>query len=442
MAVRNSDFGNRLLSNLFGGRRRRAGSDSGELLTFADSPDAPASTSQPSQPQGTAIDEALSSVPEAPGPDTPTGITGPGSDMVPNAQGHISGETLPALGQDVVDQAEADARGEFAAREEDKARADEFAGDVTEQRDETTAEFDTAIEEVRDFQEQFNADLDDAGEQLQAIPGEVDSRFGELRDEFTALSDASFDRVEGQREEALGNVMQGRSMAMEAAVQGIQGNVNNQIAKIQSNPNLTDAQKQGMISQVRLAGASSMAPAIGQTVLAFNQLSADVATKFGTITGALEGASIAAQGQLIGVQGQVYAQTRIAVGEMTNQLLEIDANANVAFANSQSQLLGARAHAQMTSNDILLRTLPEQGTPWMSLTDSAIAAYTIANDLSQQWHENNLNTTGMEIYGAVLREQVGTPQQNMWQAFWGGLAQGGLPQGIFQAVGAGFGGQR
>jgi len=350
-----------------------------------------------------------------------TGISGPGTE---------SPQTTEELGQGVVTAEEDRARAELGAQQEDQVRADDFAEGVQADLDDTTGAIDATRADLQGDQARFQANLAGASEQIEQIPTEVTNEFNRLRDEFGDTADASFDRIDSQREEALGNVDQGRAAAMQAAVQGIQGNVNTQVAQIMANNNLTDAQKQQMVSQVRLSGASSMAPAIGQTVLQFNQLSADVATKFGAITGQLESTVLQGEAQLTGLQGQAFTQAQIAVGQMTNQLLEIDANASVGFANAQSQLLATRSHATMTGNDILLRTLPEQSTPYLDLTGAATASYEIGRDLMMSQWEMNMQSFGMDLQIAMLRSMQGNPLTNMFNGFMAGLPNGGIIGGL------------
>ncbi|MEE9592304.1 MAG: hypothetical protein V3W28_01840, partial [Thermoplasmata archaeon] len=261
-----------------------------------------------------------------------TGITIPGEE-----------DTVAGTGQQVVTRETERAEAQLAAQREDEALADTLAGEVRRDIGETTAGIDTAIEDAQADRQRLQADLATTQERIQGIPEEVTREFDRLRDQFGQAADASFDRIDAQRGQALGRADEGRSAAMQAAVQGIQGNVNTQVAQIMANPNLTRSQKQSMVSQVKLTGASSLAPTIGKTVLAFNQLSADIATKFGAITGQIESTVLGAKAQLTGLQGQAFSQAQVAVGQISSQLLEIDANAGASFANSQSQLLATRS---------------------------------------------------------------------------------------------------
>ena len=355
----------------------------------------------------------------------PTGIAGPGE---------TDPQTIAELGQGVVTSIEEGERDRQAAQLEDQARGNILAGEVREDIGETTGRIDTAADQVAADQVRFQASMEGAADQIEKIPEEVTKEFDRLNERFGDAADVSFDRIGGQRAEALGNVDQGRSEAMQAAVQGIQGNVNTQTAQIMANPNLTASQKQSMVAQVKLAGASSIAPAIGQTVLAFNQLSADVATKFGAITGQLESTVLTGEAELAGLQGQAFTEAQVQVGKMTNQLLEIDANASASFANSQSQLLATRTHATMTGNQILLNTLPEQSTPWLDITGSAIAAYEIGRDVVTTQREWEMGSFGMEMTIASLRAEQGNPVANIVESIIGGYVKGGPAGAAFGLV--------
>ena len=221
-------------------------------------------------------------------------------------------------------------------------------------------------------------------------------------------------------------------MAAQSAIQGIQGNINNQVSQIQSNPNLTAGQKANMIAQVKLAGASSIAPAIGANQLAFNQLASTTATNFANITGSIQNQITASQGQLTGMQGNAFSQAKVAVGQMTNQLLEIDANSSAAFANSQANLLGMRTQAEMSGNTLLANILPMQGQPWADYTTSANMRFEFETGLLKEQFAMDLQSGSMEATIKMIESMEGSPLKNILMGALEG-AQGG-PAGM--AIGA------
>lgn len=361
--------------------------------------------------------------------------------QAPDIQGDANTPAPGESGQALTEEQRATEERRLAAEQEDQARANELAGDVRQSRDETTAAIDEQRAQLGEDQARLQENIQQQGEQLQQIPDTINSEFERLRQEFDTQASTAFDRVDSQREAALGQVMQGQSLAMQSAVQGIQGNVNNQVAQIMANPNLSDAQKQSMVAQVRLNGASALAPAVGQTVLQFNQLAADTATKFGAITGQIQTQVLSEQGRLVGMQGEAFANAQIQVGQMTNQLLEIDANTSVAFANAQGQLLNMRTQAEMMSNDVLLRLLPEQSTPYADFTGSAATQYQVSNDIIKGQFAMDLQSYGMQLQLAMLQSMQGNPMANLFMGAMQGFAMGGMPGALFGAAGGYFGSQ-
>lgn len=372
-------------------------------------------------------------------PESPDLVTDPTGIVLP---GEEEARTPTELGQRVVEEEFATEEARLAAAQEDQARAQGVAGDVRASTEATVGDIEETREDLAARQEEFDTRLAAQSENLQDIPNQITSEFERLREEFGAEADASFDRIDVQREAALAGVMQGRSQAMEAAVQGVQGNVNNQIAQIQANGSLTDSQKQSMISQVRLQGATSMGPIIGASVLQFNQLAADVATKFGSITGQLEGIGLQVKGQLIGMQGEAFASAQVEVGRMTNQLLDIQASSDASYANSQGQLLAIRSQAEMAGNGLMVELLPAMATPYLDLTGATNAAFSVATGLMMDQFQLDAGSFAMDLNIAALREQQGNFLSRLVEGFFSGFAVAGNKKGgILGAVGAISGGQ-
>lgn len=348
------------------------------------------------------------------------GMPAPLGSTIPEAPDLPEEERVAAV--DAQKQFEED---QFAAALEDQGRADERATDFQADTDELVRLIDEAIVDQDEDRVRFLTELKDAKEAIQGMPEEVTSEFNRLRDEFGVEADASFDRLDTQLADALAGAEEGRSEAMQAAVQGLQGTVNSEVAKIMANPNLTQSQKQSMVSQVRLTGASAIAPVIGQTVLAFNKLSADIAMSFGTTFGALEGTVINAKGQLIGAQGQAFTQVQIAIGTITAQLLDVDASASASYTTAQSQLLATRSHATLTGNQLLLDLLPEQGTPYLDITGSTMLDYVTKDNSVRGQFAMDLQSTGMDITVAMLQADQGNPWWDVAMGFIQGGPAGG-----------------
>jgi hypothetical protein len=330
----------------------------------------------------------------------------------------VGDSNLPAqgeAGEEAVDEARATEDASDAADIENKERADELAAGIEEDKDATSERFDEAGEGLEEDRARIQEDIDKQTENIQSIPGDVDARFDELRSEFDANAAGAFDRLDSEKSEVLGGIMEGQAQVMQAAVQNTQGNVNTQVAKIMSDPNLSDSQKRSMVAQVRMSGSSALGGIVGTTQLQFNELRANTATKFAEIGGQIQNQILNTQGQLIGMQGQAFAQTQIAVGQMTNTLLEIDANSSAAFANSQAQLLAARSSAEMAGNQLLLDVLPLQDTPFPDHSQSALLQYQIAGDVAMRQFALTLQGMSVEMQDALLASMEGTGLSQLFE---------------------------
>lgn len=360
-----------------------------------------------------------------------------GDKAIDTVEGIKSPEDSPIrpAGEDLIGSEVDLAQDTFAAEKEDQERALELGETVAGDKEGLVSDIEGVRTGLQGQAEDVQANIDQQREDLKDIPQATRTEFQQLRQEFEQQSSVAFDRVDQQRENALAGVMRGQSAALQAAVQGIQGNINTAVSQIQANPNLTQAQKAGMIAQVRLQGASSLAPAVGATVLQFNTLAADVATKFGSISGSIQNTVLNNQAQLAGLQGQAFAQAQVEVGRMTNQLLEIESNSAIAFGQAQNQLLATRSMAENTANDLMLKLLPEQSTPYADFTNAAATRLTFENDM---WEKNANLLLGQAKFGldvAMIRAMQGTPMSNFLEGAISGFEQGGVVGAI--AGGAG-----
>lgn len=367
--------------------------------------------------QETPLGDQLPEVPSV--TETPTGITSPGG-----------ATTEAGQAQEVVDAISEQSKAEFESAKGAKEEAVGLQEDIGSQVDETGRRIGELQGELGTAQEDLNADLDAAREGLAGMREEVSTEFDRLKTEFGEVSSAAFDRLNIKEAEAAAQVMKGRGAAMEAAVQGVQGNVNSQVARIMSDPNLTNSQKQSMVSQVKLAGAGSMASAVGQTILGFNELAADVATKFGEFTAQIESQIVSEQGAFGRAQGEAFTTATIASQEITGQLLGIQATSDAAYATAQGTLEGIRSQAEMGGNQLLLDNLPNLTEPVLNVTDAASAAMLLGNDLVTRQFERDSIKFQQGLTMRYLRSMVGTPQSRVADAFFGGLAEGGPAGGI------------
>jgi len=339
-------------------------------------------------------------------------------------------------GDRLINEARSMENQQFAADQEGQQRAEDLNDQVQASQESTTNDINDVLNDVNAQADDVQQAITDQKEEVKKIPDEVRTEFENLRDQFDTQVSTALDRTDADRDAALSRAEEGRSAALQAAVQGIQGNINNQVSKIQANQNLTSAQKASMIAQVKLQGASSLAPAVGANVLAFNQLSADVATKFGAIAGQIQTQGLAGQQSLATAQGQAVAAATTASAQMTDDLISLQSSSAVSFANSQNQLIATRAQAENSADDLMRLILPERDTPVADFTASNSASLDFEAGMWEKGANFELQRGGFNLQVEAIRSMQGTPAGNAWEAFFGGLAQGGLFQGIVQGVGS------
>lgn len=307
-------------------------------------------------------------------------------------------------GQAMIEGLRETERLEQAARKQDQTRALEEGERVLEGSEELVSDIEDVRTDVDVDKMLLRGQINDQKQEIQDIPRQVKNEFADIHEQFGTEATASLGRADVQREEALAGVFEGQSAAMQAAVQGIQGNINTQVAQIQSNPNLTEAQRASMIAQVQMQGASSMAPAIGETILSFNELAANTAVSFGQISGGLEATILQTSGGILEAGGNAFASAQLAVGQMTNELITLQANSDVAYTAAQNQLLTTRAMAENNANQVMTQLLPMQNTPYLDITGSLSAQYSLDMELMYADFSMQLQEAGLDLQLEAFNE--------------------------------------
>lgn len=364
------------------------------------------------------IDEQI---PTPPTSDQPVGSVSPISDQTTH-----TGQTDD---QDIIDAFHQGTMNQLDAAQQNRAVALGLFDDVTDRIDDATGLADDAMSDNERRERIIQSNIDDALENVDKMPDQIMSEFDSIKSEFDADVDASFGRIDSEREAAIGAASFGRSEAMQAAVQGIQGNVNTAIAQINSNPNLSQSQKANMIAGIRLKGASALVPAIGATVAAFNKIEADIAVAFGGYTANLEAVGLSGKAGIATARGSAYAESTIAVQQITGQLLQTSANSAASFANSQSQLLATRTHATMTGSQLQGELLPEMYVPYYDPTGIAQLTHDLNAETALADWQMRSESLSMGINVAILGETEGNPASNIARDAFSGLQSGG-PMGM------------
>lgn len=341
------------------------------------------------QPRG-GVQDAASRLPEA--PDVAGTLTPPGEEAVAATR-------------------EAE-EAQLASEEADKAESDRIAAAAEAGTETLVGDIETARAGLAAEAEEFEGRADKLEASLEGLPDEVRTEFEQVRDQFGDVTSAALSDVRGDRDEALAGVFQGQTAAAQAAIQGIQGNINQQVAAIGANPNLTAAQKQSMISQVRMQGALNLVPAIGATQLQFNTLAANTAAKFGAVIGQVQTAAIGGEAALGGAQAQATAAAFTATNRLGAEILGIRQNAAVAFASEQTQLLGMRGAAENMGNQFALAILPERETPFPDYSGSAVLNLSVINEILTKDISSQLAFAGLDIAAMSAEAMKGNPLTN------------------------------
>ena len=362
--------------------------------------------------------------PGTPGTDTPstseivdTALTTPN---VPDTGGLSDALPIPdleAVGAPLLEnvaQAQLDeAIADFENKKIDKAEFDRISASIEAGVDQTVQDADAQQARMLGTEADVMARLRGADEAIQAIPGKVSSEFEKLTQEFGTLGQEALGRLDSKEQTAIGEIQAGKNEALSAAVNGIQGNINQAIAQIQSDPNLTTAQKASMIARTRMSGAMAVAPVVGAHVLQFNTLTANTRANFAQAGAQVQNAILGGQAQLLGGRGAAFAQAQVAVGQMTNQLLETEANSAVNFANAQTQLLGARQMAINSGNQLMLQGLAEFRTPTLNLVDYHATLMAGTMRLIQDGAFNRATQLNLDIRGDMIKQMEGSFPMNL-----------------------------
>jgi hypothetical protein len=329
---------------------------------------------------------------------------------------------------------EEQAAADYAAAQDLKAEAEGIHEGIQTSLDETTAAVDTELEDLAANRaattDAINRELGEAA----LIPEQVKSEFEALRTEFQGLIDSSTAIIDEDWGLALADVTRDRAQVMEAAVQGIHGDIGSAISKIQSDPNLTQSQKASMIAQVRMSGSSSLGTMVGATSLEFTKITADINTKFGSLVAGIQEAGLSGQAALSSQQGASFTQATIASKEITANLIGIQASSDAAYATASSQLLGVRSQAELGGHELMLANLPNLREPVLNVVDSAATAMLLGTDLATRQFEREMTAIGMEATIAMLRSQQGNFWSNVFDAAGAGGAAGGPAGAVVSGI--------
>jgi len=305
-------------------------------------------------------------------------------------------------------------------------------GQLEDTRDRAGQTIEGLQDEAGQMHDQFTQERQALSQQVMNMPEQVTQKFDQAVTDVMGRVDSAQALIDSKESAAMSQVMQGKSAAMQSAVQGIQGNINAQISQIQGNPNMTAAQKQTAISQVKMQGMSQIAPAVGSTILQFNDLAARTAVSFGQMTTQIQGQGIASMTQLAGAGAEAYANTTVAANQIGASLINMQASADSNYISNVSNLESTRATIEMAGDTLRAQLLPGMGKPYAQYADAMVEYTQNDFDLQNTEFQNILGKYGMDVMAFIHMQN----SRNADSAMWGDLFQE-MPGPLGQILGFG-----
>lgn len=262
---------------------------------------------------------------------------------------------IGAREQEVGEQYEADLAGQ--------EKAEELSGRAQRYADQGFARYSRMEEDVISQGALSREAIDESRVQVEQLPQQVQTAVDSAISDFKGYTGEAISANVARAEEITSQVMQGQSMAMASAVQGVQGNINNQIAQINSNPDIPAAQKQQMINQVRIGGSMQMGPIIGANILAFNQLKAETATNLNSQITSTVNQAVASMGALEQTGMTQMGGAFQASAQLGSALTQMEVNSRHTMNAERLQLNSERDKNEWTNNQLQLALLPERDDP-------------------------------------------------------------------------------
>lgn len=224
------------------------------------------------------------------------------------------------------------------------------------------------------------------------LPGATRQQVYESEARFGRMLDERLGTITERADQALGDVMKGHEWAMQSAVQGIQGNVNNQVAQINADPNLSPTQRQQMISQVRMQGSMQLAPAVGQTILAFNTLQAQTATQLTNTIASAQTAAMGLQGQMATAGMTQITGAQTASAQLGTEIQKMMGDTRQSSMAMRSTVEGLRQQAINSNDQNQLALLPHREQEAILYSpvyqqDVGMALNAFQMDMAERWQD-------------------------------------------------------
>ncbi|MHC4606390.1 MAG: hypothetical protein ACYTAF_05600 [Planctomycetota bacterium] len=277
-----------------------------------------------------------------------------------------------------------------------------------------------ADDAAREGLTEVRGEIEATREEVAKMPEQVQQEFDRQQTRIDASLEQARTGLGGQRTEALGNVMQNQGMVMEAAVQGIHGNIRQQVSAIDAQVQqgiISPSQATMMKSQIRMGGAMQLSAAVGQTAHLFTQTQAQVATSFGNMFTQFESTAAQVQGQFGATAGSVFGQAQTAAAKFNTELTALDAQATAHRDTALAQNAATRATFQNMNDQNNMAMLDYTQETYISGYPMAI------NNLQATWglaRDFIKSDQGQQMLD-LMREQGQVAQQGN---FWSMVMQG------------------
>jgi hypothetical protein len=303
-------------------------------------------------------------------------------------------------------------------------QAQEFTEQERDRRDRTQQQIgQTTLRADR----QLETQLASAGR----LPAETAASLQRITDDFNQQVAGATGEVKDWATSALADTLAGQGAAMTAATQGMQSQINSQVAAIQSNPDIPASQKQQMINQTRMQGAMAIMPAVGQTILGFQKLRADINTQTIGTLGSIMSAATSARGGLAATSANVMGAAHSAAKELGVKITE-DRIASRQWAVAARQTNdAARMAAEQFNQTAQLALLPARQDPVLYTTPVFLTDLALQMDALTRTTQAEIANFGLDVVQQMAAVSGASEARNM---ILEGFFQGG-PRGAAMGVG-------
>lgn len=326
-----------------------------------------------------------------------------------------AGPKSPSTGEVAAEELEdISVAGAEGTKEREQALATEAEGlGETIEADKVRAEnvFNTADQTASQIVTHTRQSTEAARESFENMPERVKGVFQENQAKLDTVLASGREGLTEQRTDTLGRVMEGQTMAMQAAVHGFQSELRTQNANIDRmvvTGDLSPSQAQMMKMQGGMKAAMDIGPAIGQTIGMFRQMEADVGTSFGNMFASMESVGAQTTAQLGAAGGAAFTQAETARGQFNTQLAGIESQASVHRASQYSINATNRAQAVATFDTLGLEVMDFRADRYAAITEADQNRFTNRMDVASM----ALRIENMDKYIEMMKEHEAAAKSN------------------------------